>query len=150
MSLALQLHVHVLRGKVFLISTSVNPSFKQGEASGEVVCAPCRTWYLLRMSLWCSAPPPPNPPPPHTPDLPWGDASEQGMCPGIEGSLGTPASWGVAFSRRLLGPGDFALGMVGPIGATVGVGYELQETFGEQISQKQEWSSRDENPKTSR
>ena len=42
-------------------STSVNPSFEQGEGSGEVVFAPCGTWYLLRMSLWCSAPTPQTP-----------------------------------------------------------------------------------------
>ena len=110
--------------------TLVNPSFKQGEGSGEVVFAPCGTWYLLRMSLWCSAPAPPNSPPPRTPDLPWGDASEQGMCPGVEGSLGTPASWDMAFSRRFLSQGTLPFVWLDPSGLLLELGLSFKKLLG--------------------
>ena len=73
---------------------------------------------------------PPNPPPPRTPDLPSGDASEQGMCPGVEGSLGTPASWGMTFSRRLLSQGTLPLVWLDPSGLLLGLGLSCRKLLG--------------------
>ena len=128
MSLALQLHIHVLRWKVFFyISESLLQARRRlgggGFCSLQDLVSPENESLVLSTH-------PLNPPPPHTPDLPWGDASEQGMCPGVEGSLGTPASWGVAFSRRLLSQGTLPLVWLDPLGLLLGLGLSCRKLLG--------------------
>lgn len=129
----------------FCISESLH---KQGEVSREVVFLLCRTKCPENEPPGLS-PPPPNPPPPRTPDLPWGDASELGRCPGAQGSLGTPACWAVGFSRRLLGQAGLCLWCGWTLQGYCWGRDWVAGKFQEQTSQRHEWLSRDENPKTS-